>query len=293
MIGENFSLTMSHIRTAIRFSFLFVCSGDVRRVEIRDIHYHTHKGDPTGETPDDEDSEEQFSGENSRKEKRHFHQTKPRDDDHDGKNAWEHFDMHLHSHGGKEGEGDFGYVTDEEEAELPEDSEDGALSGERGYDHKHLKTLHVHRGMPHAKKPRDHQVDEERRGDARDDDDDLNSGGAPEHHRSPRVQKSRDFHVEEVENKNEIAGEEDKEDEFSGEEEPDSAYERRDVHLSQTQDFGDKQSEKQEASLPSEKQEKENESGKDESSGGEQAKIPEENNEGEEFLLKLFVLNKF
>ena len=186
--------------------------------------------------------------------------------------------MHLHSHGKTEGVGEFGYITDEDEAQLAEDSEDGAVSGEGNYDHEHLTTLHVHRGVQHVTKPRDSHMKEKgfQQEIAKGDADDEYSGEAHVRHHVKHAQKSRDFHV----------NEENEGDESSGEENGESAYERRDVHLSHKPVIGNKESKKQKENLASEKQGKGNESGEQEGiSGGEEENIPEENDEGDNFYL--------
>lgn len=182
-------------------------SGDESHIDATDIHYHIHKSDIPGENtlkqrkkiePDDEEGDIENSGEGSDREELHVHHQETRDfntdhhpvDDEDAKSDWEHFQMHLHAHGKEDGE--FGYITDEDESDPEYNDDDESLSGEQDYDHEHIKTLHVHRSAKHVKYPRDSHV-------------------------VGRIEQ-------------EIAGEEDGEDvEQSGEEELESVYDRRDL----------------------------------------------------------------
>ena len=141
-------------------------SGDGSHIDVRDIHYHIHKSENQGEKtlkerkidPEDEDGYAEFSGEDSDIEELHVHDKETRHldslypiDDEDATTPWEHFKMHLHSH--RKEDGEFGYITDEEEVDS-EGNDDETLSGEQDYDHEHIKTLHVHRRA----KPRDSHV---------------------------------------------------------------------------------------------------------------------------------------
>lgn len=261
-----------------------------RHVEIRDLHYHVHKSDSTGETPDDEDSKHQSPKKNSHSERLHFHHKTPRGsshhqlaDDHEGSNGWEHFEMHLHSHGKRETNDEFGYVTDEEEAELPEENEDGALSGERDYDHEHLKTLHVHRDESHVKKPRDSHVDEEgNEEEVAGKLDDRFSGEGHVHHRTKHVKKTRDSHVKGERIEQEMTEEDDKDDGYSGNI-GDNAYHRRDVYSSQRQEVAESKSKERKENVSAEEQSKESESGEDEGPSGEQLEKFPKHSKGKEF----------
>ena len=148
-------------------------SGDDSPVDVRDIHYHIQKSDLPVETKlkvrkhidaEEDYGEIEFSGEDGgreeldihHKETRDFNNHQPTDDEDAAKAKWEHFQMQLHSHG-KEGL-EFGYITDEEEADNA-DNDDKLPSGERDYDHEHIKTLHVHRGVKNVKNARDGHVE--------------------------------------------------------------------------------------------------------------------------------------
>ncbi|KAL9959549.1 hypothetical protein ACROYT_G032880 [Oculina patagonica] len=229
-------------------------SGDGSHIDVRDLHYHIHKSDHQGEKklkerketdPEDEDGYVEFSGEDSDIEELHVHGKETRDfnsrspiDDEDAKTPWEHFKMHLHSHGEKNGE--FGYITDEEED--PEENDDESLSGERDYDHEHIKTLHVHHRAKHVKYPRDSDVvvgrtEQEIAGEDEDEDEEY-------------------------------------EDEQSGEEGLNSIYERRDLHKSE----GENEWEENEGSLISEDEEDETDlSGREDLSVRDQENNEEDN----------------
>ena len=226
-------------------------SGDGSHIDVRGIHYHIHRSDPEGEKtlkerkeidPQDEDSYVEFSGEDSNIEELHVHGKETHDinnryptDDEDAKTAWEHFKLHLHSNGEKDGE--FGYITDDEEAD-PEEGDDESLSGERDYDHEHIKTLHVHRRAKHVKYPRDSHV----------------------------VGRTEQ----------EIAGDEDEEyeDEESGDEDLNSIYDRRDLQKSDREnEWGES-----EGSLMSEDEEDEiGLSGEEDLSVRDEENVPEDN----------------
>ena len=269
-------------RTFIAFTLIFY-SEHGRRVEIRDIHYHIHKTQHTREASDDEDSKHRPSGEKSVKEKLHIHHKTPRssnndqwNDEHE-KSAWEHFEMHLHSHGKNGKDGEFGYLTDEK-AELLEDNDDEALSGEREYDHEHLKTIHVHRGVQHVKRSRDSHVGEETIQLEKDDDDEY-SGDTPLLHHGNQVRKTRgsQMHGERIEH--ETAEEEDEGGGYSGEED-DKVHDKRDVHLAEIQDRG----------KASDVESDENETGEyEEPSGQGQEKIQENNDKGKGLSFKFSI----
>ena len=136
-------------------------SGDESRVEVKDIHFHIYRSDPRGEKRlaerkefDPEDGELEVSGDGG-VEELHIHGKEVRDfksDDDDSRTEWEHFQMHLHSHDKNDDE--FGYITNEEENDDSEENDDESLSGERDYNHAHIKTLHVHRKAKHVKQQR-------------------------------------------------------------------------------------------------------------------------------------------
>lgn len=142
-------------------------SGDGSHIDVRDIHYHIHRSKNQGDRtlkerkevdPEDEDGYVEFSGEDSNIEELHVHDKGTRHldnlypiDDEDAITPWEHFKMHLHSH--RKEDGEFGYITDEEEVDS-EGNDDETLSGKQDYDHENIKTLRVHRRA----KPRDSHV---------------------------------------------------------------------------------------------------------------------------------------
>ena len=83
--------------------------------------------------------------------------------------------MHPHSH--EKNEDEFGYITDEEEDDdSEEDDDDESLSGERDYDHAHIKTLHVPRRVKHAEHPRDSHVMGKVAGEEDEESEDEQSG---------------------------------------------------------------------------------------------------------------------
>ena len=145
-------------------------SGDVGRVEVKGVHSHIQRSDSRGEKSleerkeiDPENGEHEFSAEDSDIEERYVHDKELRDvsshhptDDEDTRTEWKHFQMQIHSNGKNDDE--FGYITNAEEDDNSEENDNESLSGERDYDHAHIKTLHVHPRAKHKKHARDSHV---------------------------------------------------------------------------------------------------------------------------------------
>ena len=139
-------------------------SGDESSVEVKDVHFPILRSDPHGEKKlekrkiDPEDGEHEFSGEHSDMEELHVPGKDSRQpiDDEDTRTEWKHFQMHLQSQ--KKNRDEFGYITNEEEDDDSEEHDDESLSGQRDYDHAHIKTLHVHHRTKHVKHARDSPV---------------------------------------------------------------------------------------------------------------------------------------
>ena len=186
-------------------------SGDESRVEVKDIHFHFHRSDPRGEKSleerkeiDPEDGEHEFSGDGDI-EKLHVHGKEVRDfnshgpiDDEDSRTEWEHFEMHLHSH--DKNDDDFGYITNEEEEDDSDENDDETLSGERDYNHAHIKTVHVHRKTKHVKHPRDSHVMGKIVGE---EDEEVEDGHSGEGRGLNRIYDRRDLQTIEQDNEDE------------------------------------------------------------------------------------------
>ena len=125
-------------------------------MEIRDVHYQVFNKHRAQDTSDDESS-----GDNGRKGKVHFHDENT------------------------ETKGEFGFITDEDEAEFPEDIEEAAFSGRQSNSQERLRVLHAHRGEKHVIRPRDYTEDTE-------EGDEVSGTGNSE---SKNVDKKRDLHL--------------------------------------------------------------------------------------------------
>lgn len=145
-------------------------SGDEGRVKVKGVHSHNQRSDPHGERSleerkeiDLENGEHEFSAEDSDIEERHVHGKELRDfnshhptDDEDTRTEWKHFQMQLQSN--RKNDDEFGYITNAEEEDDSEENYDESLSGERDYDHAHIKTVHVRPRAKQKKHPRDSHV---------------------------------------------------------------------------------------------------------------------------------------
>lgn len=112
---------------------------------------------------DPENSEHELSADDSDIGERYVHGKELRDfnshhstDDEDTRIEWKHFQTQLHSNGKNDDE--FGYITNAEEDDDSEENYDESLSGERDYDHAHIKTLHVSPKAKQKKRSRDGHV---------------------------------------------------------------------------------------------------------------------------------------
>lgn len=186
--------------------------------------------------------------------------------------------MHLHSHGENDKDGEFGYLTDERAQLLEdnddEDNDDEALSGEQEYDHKHLKTIHAHRGVQHVKRSRDSQVGGETIQLDNDEDNEY-SGDTYVHRHVKQARRTRDSHMSGGRIEQETSGEEDEGGGYSGEED-DKVHNKRDMDLPQ------------ELGKVFEAGSDESESGEyEEASGKGQEQIPEDNDKGKDLIFKL------
>ena len=188
--------------------------------------------------------------------------------------------MHLHSHGENDKDGEFGYLTDEK-AELledndDEDNDDEALSGEREYDHEHLKTIHVHRSVQHVKRSRDSHMGGETIQLDNDEDNEY-SGDTYVHRHVKQARRTRDSNMHGGRIEQETAGEEDEGGGYSGEED-DNVYNKRDVDLSQ--ELGKVFEAESDESEPGEYEEV---------SGKGQEQIPEDNDKGKDLIFKFSI----
>ena len=130
--------------------------GGERSVEIRDVHYQVFNKHRAQDTAEDESS-----GDNGRKGKVHFHD------------------------GNTETKGEFGFITEEDEAEFPEDIEEVPFSGRQSNIQERLRVLHAHRGEKHVIRPRDYTEDTE-------EGDEVSGTGDSE---SKTVDQKRDLHL--------------------------------------------------------------------------------------------------
>lgn len=195
------------------------------RAEIREIHNSREAAD---------NEVHQFSGENKENEKHSFHHMTPRDYKHNqlsktrANSDREYSEKHLHSLRKKGSDEEFGYLTEDDNAVLPEENDDRPLSGNREYDHVHLKTKQKHREMSHVRSPRDsHVADETIELENARNADDENLGEMHVHRNVRQLNKTRDFHVD----RRQIEGEDDDDEGESSAEEEERVFKRRDVHL--------------------------------------------------------------
>lgn len=114
-------------------------------------------------------------------------------------------------------------MTEDDNAVLPEENDDRPLSGNREYDHAHLKTMQKHREMSHLRSPRDSHMADETIENA----DDENLGEMHVHRIVRQLNKTRDFHVD----RRQMEGEDDDDEGESSAEEEERVFKRRDVHL--------------------------------------------------------------
>ena len=172
-------------------------SGDESRVEVKDEER---------KEIDPENVEQEFSGEDSDIEEIHFHGKEARDfnsghptDDEDMRTEWEHFQMQLLSKGKNNDE--FGYITNAEEDDDSEENDDESLSGERDYDHVHIKALHVQHRSKQKKRARDSHVMGKIVGEGDEDEDEDEevvveiSGEGQGLSRAKQKKRARDSHV--------------------------------------------------------------------------------------------------
>ena len=143
-------------------------SGEEPKHEARDIHYHIRRKSTVKKMAsegEDIDRETSAEGSNSgrdqvRVEDLHIHQKTAHDfaehpPEGDDETESDDFEMHLHSDEKKDEE--FGYITDEDEA----NTLDGGHSGEENYEHDHLRTVQLQRRVktvPATKHARDHHA---------------------------------------------------------------------------------------------------------------------------------------